>query len=153
MQVFLPYFNLSESIRCLDKSRMGNQVWREAKTLINGGWKNHPAAKMWADYKPALAEYCLYGLEELFRRGWIRPEKVAPLEEYFYGIIERYGAVELPWWMTDREHFDRVVESHRLNLLFKDPVYYSAFGWGSVPTSKPDYYWPVKSRKLAVSSF
>jgi hypothetical protein len=51
MQVFLPYNDLSASVRCLDKSRLGNQVWREAKTLINGGWKHHPVAKLWADYE------------------------------------------------------------------------------------------------------
>jgi hypothetical protein len=146
MQVFLPYSDLSSSVRCLDKSRLGNQVWREAKTLISGGWRHHPVAKLWADYKPCLAWYCLNGIEELRAKRWIRPEKADALEVYFWGVISDYGPeIKIPWWIDDTTHFDRVVESHRKNLLFKDPAYYSTFGWGPIPESKPAYYWPERT--------
>jgi hypothetical protein len=39
----------------------------------------------------------------------------------------------------------KVNQSHRLNLLFKDPEYYSQFNWEPVPYNKPDYYWPARS--------
>ena len=69
MQVFMPYPDLKASVCCLDPKRLGNQIYREAKTLISGGWPNHPAAKIWKGYEHALADYCLLGLEELTRRG------------------------------------------------------------------------------------
>lgn len=69
MQVFMPYPNLQRSVSCLDPHRFGNQVYREAKTLISGSWPNHPAAKIWADHKCALAQYALHGLAELSKRG------------------------------------------------------------------------------------
>jgi len=69
MQVFMPYPDPHQSVCTLDPSRLGNQIYREAKTLITGGWPNHPAAKIWSPHHHALAEYALLGLEELTRRG------------------------------------------------------------------------------------
>lgn len=144
MQVFLPYPDLSMSIRCLDKSRMGNQVWREAKTLLNGGWKNHPASKMFRGYEPALAQYCLHGMSQLLRNGWIDPIKSKPLIDYFKAIIEDVrGNVILPPWFDDKDLLSKVCYSHQQNLLFKNPEFYSQYNWGPVPQTKPDYVWPV----------
>lgn len=143
MQVFLPHLSISDSVRCLDKSRLGNQVWREAKTLINGGWPHHPVAKLWANYKPYLSLYCLHGLDELNRKGWIDPMKSINLAKYFLDVINQHdNIIHVPWWILDNSIYFKVVESHRRNLLFKDPVYYSQFNWGPVPTTKPDYFWP-----------
>lgn len=44
MQVFLPYPDLRASVSCLDPKRLGNQVYREAKTLISGGCTTTPKA-------------------------------------------------------------------------------------------------------------
>ena len=68
MQVFLPYPDFAKSVECLDPSRLGNQIYREALTLIKGGWKHHPASKMWANHKHALAKYWIAGLDELLKR-------------------------------------------------------------------------------------
>lgn len=73
MQVFMPYPDLNQSVCCLDDKRLGNQVYREGLTLLRGGWKNHPVAKIWENHKPCLAQYCLYGLEELIKRNKIPP--------------------------------------------------------------------------------
>jgi len=70
----MPYPDLKQSVCCLDNKRLGNQVYREGLTLLRGGWKNHPAAKIWADYKTALAIYCMYGLAELSRRNRLPPQ-------------------------------------------------------------------------------
>jgi hypothetical protein len=74
MQVFMPYPDLQRSVCCLDTRRLGNQVYREAKTIIIGGWHSHPVTKIWANHKYALAQYSLEGLEELRKRGRYYPK-------------------------------------------------------------------------------
>lgn len=138
MQVFMPYASLEQSVRCLDKSRLGNQVWREAKTLLNGGWKHHPAAKLWADYKPALAQYCLYGLQELGRRGDISYQKRCQLAQYFVQFT-KHEIIIPPFVGYEPFH-----ASHRLNLLWKYPTYYSNIFSEPVPLTQPAYVWPLK---------
>lgn len=140
MQVFLPYPSFQQSVACLDKSRLGNQIWRECKTLLNGGWQHHPVAKMWADYKPALAIYGIRGCFELLRRDDIDLEKFNDLLEYFNNFVPDKFKGDLP-----RPPFIGNPDfhlSHRLNLLWKDPEWYSQFFDEPVPTSKPDYLWP-----------
>ena len=58
MQTFLPYPSFSESMKCLDPKRLGNQVYRECLTLIRGGWSNHPIAKMWKKIRAAAEAAC-----------------------------------------------------------------------------------------------
>ena len=137
MQVFLPYPSFQQSVACLDKSRLGNQIWRECKTLLNGGWKHHPVAKMWADYKPALAMYGLYGLHELIKRDHIKPEAARDVKPFFKSFINDLEAKNPSFIGNPDFHL-----SHRLNLLWKDPEWYSQFFDEPVPTSKPDYLWP-----------
>jgi hypothetical protein len=144
MQVFMPYGSFSESVRCLDRSRLGNQVWREGKTLINGGWKHHPASKMFRGFEPALAEYCLHGMHQLLENRWIRPEKAHSLITYFQAVIrDAGGRIEYPTWFLDREVISRVCYSHQQNLLWKNPQFYAWYDWGPIPTVKPEYFWPV----------
>jgi hypothetical protein len=53
MQSFLPYADFAESLRCLDNQRLGKQrvgAWQIIRTILGhnaGGWRNHPAVKMW----------------------------------------------------------------------------------------------------------
>jgi hypothetical protein len=136
MQVFLPWPSFTQSVRCLDKTRLGNQIWREAKTLLNGGWPNHPVAKMWADYKPALARYCVDGLYELRYRQDISTEAFDKHLLYF-GQFNPFDAPMPPFIGDYNFHL-----SHRLNLLWKNPTWYTQFFDEPVPTSKPDYIWP-----------
>lgn len=137
MQTFLPYADFAQSAKSLDPSRLGNQAYRECKTLIGGGWKNHPAAKMWLGYESALARYALACFEELSARG-----------RHYSTHIEHFTTLvvddRLPPWLGD----ERLHSSHRAALLCKDAVWYSQFGWsesaavrnekGSLP-----YFWPV----------
>ena len=140
MQVFLPYPDFRQSVACLDKKRLGNQIWRECKTLLNGGWQHHPVAKMWADYKPALAMYGIRGSFELLRRDDINLQKFDHLLEYFKDFIpvKFQGDLPRPPFIGNPDfHL-----SHRLNLLWKDPEWYSTYFEEPVPTSKPPYLWP-----------
>lgn len=116
MQVFAPYPSLETSVRCLDPSRLGNQIYREAKTLISGGWPHHPASKMWWGCEASLALYCLYGLQELQSRGHQYDRWVL----YYTSILNDQGFAvgdhpPLPSWFGD----DRVHSSHRSALLRK----------------------------------
>lgn len=138
MQTFLPYPDLTLSAMCLDPMRLGNQVYRECKTLIQGGWANHPAAKMWKGFESGLALYSLECLKELRRRG-----KPYPHHEKFF----RAFVVDdrLPNWFGD----DRLHSSHRAALLYKRFEWYGKFGWAespAVPDAKGSlpYYWPVR---------
>ncbi len=134
MQTFLPYPDLNKSVCCLDPKRLGNQVYRECKVLITGGWPNHPASKMWRGYEGALAKYAIYGLQELWRRGRKYPHHIEFFEQF---INDKY-----PPWLGGPIH-----SSHRAALLFKNFDWYSKFGWSEQPTNlingRPVYYWPV----------
>ena len=70
MNVLLPYPDFQRSVQCLDTLRLRNQVLRECKTLLSGGWPHHPAARLWAEHKAALILYALDGLDELKKRGF-----------------------------------------------------------------------------------
>lgn len=147
MQVFMPFRDLKQSVSCLDPSRLGNQIWREAKTLLNGGWVNHPAAKMWANYKPALAVYCLHGIEELVNRNAINLGKASDLRTEFLTYTSEevstngVSFIKCPWppFMGNEEYH----LSHRLNLLYKNPIWYSKYFTETPPQEKPEYVWPV----------
>lgn len=142
MQVFLPYPSLQASVCCLDPKRLGNQVYREAMTLIRGGWRHHLASKMWAPYRDALAAYIFYGVRELDRRGYTyfdRPWYAEAME-----IIQtRNTDLVLPPWLGD----ERIHSTHRAALLYKNEEYYSRYGWTEEPmgpdaTGRFPYYWP-----------
>lgn len=132
MQTFLPLPDFLESMRCLDKSRLGNQVWREGYTLIRGGWKNHPASKMWRGHEYQLGMYLLAGCQVLEERGKSYPAVVDRINIE----ISKFSDTGLPNWFGD----DMLHASHRSNLLRKNKIWYSQFGWQE-PDDLP-YIWP-----------
>lgn len=131
MQVFCPYPDFDQSVQCLDNQRLGNQIYRECLTLIRGGWPNHPASKIWANHKRALAAYSLAGLRELARRGRHYPHHVATFQR-FYDSEPDTGMPDLIGW----EPFHI---SHQSNLLRKNPQHYRKF-FLDVPDNLP-YVW------------
>lgn len=141
MQTFMPFPDFKRSLEQLDPKRLGNQVYREGKTLVNGGWSNHPASKMWRGYEYALCEYCLKGLEVLASRNRFYPHWVA----YFIAKQLEFPNTGMPPWMGD----DRVHSSHRAALYYKDKEYYKHFAKDAKkhPMSivkgkeKFEYYW------------
>lgn len=137
MQTFLPLENYYESMKCLDKSRLGNQVWREGLTLLRGKWPNHPASKMWRGHEYHLGLYLLAGLQVLRERK---------KNKHAYGSVELKIKTEMEKFTdTGKPPFignDTFHASHRSNLLRKNKEYYSQFGW--VESDSLPYYWPVK---------
>lgn len=145
MQTFLPYPDFYESIKILDRKRIGKQRV-EAMQLINTinyiknndlyiidkngrkrkrGWLSHPATLMWLDYEDALKMYHDIAIKEWINRGYKNTMKL-------FNITK----AKLPPWLGD----DKIHSSHRSNLLRKDPIYYSQFGWKESPDM--EYVWP-----------
>jgi len=135
MQVFMPYSDLKQSVCCLDNKRLGNQIYREALTLIRGKWPNHPASKIWLPHKHHLALYCLYGLEELTSRG----RHYQHWYDFFGHIYNTSPDTGLPPIIGN----ERFHAGHRAALLAKDPKWYSKFGWTEQPEpdTKKAYIW------------
>lgn len=148
MQVFVPSISLKESVQCLDNSRLGNQVWREGRTLILGKWPNHPAAKAWEFYKPCLAKYCIFGLIEMYvNRGTIPKHIFDEHYKFFVSYIPSNNPVQAtvryPYWWS----YEAIHSSHREALLYKDYEWYSQFGWSEkpaipYPSGQIPYIWP-----------
>lgn len=142
MQTFLPYSDYYKSMQCLDKDRLGNQVWREGLTLIRGKWKNHPAAKMWRGHFYSLGEYLMAGIRVLHER--VGQPKYDYLAIRIMDEMKKHDNTGVPPWLGN-EAFHA---SHRAALLYKLPEWYSQFGWQEKPDTlnekgKLNYVWPV----------
>lgn len=140
MQTFLPLPNYLESMRCLDKSRLGNQVWREGITLIRGGWPNHPASKIWRGHEYHLGLYLLDGCKVLEERGKAYPHII---EKIKFEMAKHINTGPPKWLGNDNFH-----ASHRKALLFKNYEWYKQFGWKETPdipdeNGKLNYFWPT----------
>ena len=133
MQTFLPYSDFYKSIKCLDYKRLGKQRV-EAKQILNAlrgkskGWVNHPATKMWKGYEDALSFYHNLCILEWTNRGFNNTMELEIVGE----------EMNLPIWLGNEDFHN----SHKSNLLRKDPIFYGKFGW-NVPHDLP-YIWPVK---------
>ena len=135
MQTFLPYADFNKCAQCLDSKRLGNQFYREGLTLLRGGWKNHPASKMWSSYKAALCIYLLACADELTKRGRHYQKHIDEVEQWLSD--NNPGEIAYPPWLGD----ERLHSTHRANLLRKDPNWYAKYRWKEQPSE--GYYWPV----------
>jgi len=131
VNTFMPYDDMTKSLACLDNKRLGKQRVETYQLIraisgVSRGWLNHPAAKMWYYHLDALKLYFNISLIIWVSRGFKNTMQPYDLPE----------EIELPSWFGD----DAVHASHRSNLLRKDSVHYSKFGW-TEPTDLP-YVWP-----------
>lgn len=169
MQTFLPYPDFVKSAECLDYRRLGKQRV-EAKQILDillnetdkKGWRNHPAVLMWKGYEEALALYHDTIILEWKNRGYKNSMVYMRLSydndihnwkaldnlnyrKYQAGMVVNcdnfnlFNAVELPPWLTDE-----FCSYHRATLLYKNPEWYSQFGWTENP--KYEYLWPVQNK-------
>lgn len=130
MQTFLPYPDFAESAKVLDDKRLGKQRI-EVLTLIRGGWKNHPASKMWRGYEYFLGSYGLFICVEWIERGY----KDSCLDKIFKETI-KFPKTDPPKWLGNKDfHL-----SHQSNLLRKNSAHYAKYFVG-VPENLP-YIWP-----------
>ncbi len=144
MQTFLPYPDFVESARVLDNRRLNKQIVEVLQihnALENGGgWRNHPAVKMWIGYEEFLLTYGSVCYDEWARRlrSGIRGGKSFHKsgDQIRRRIVES-DRTDRPWWFGDA----RFHSAHRAALLFKDPIFYSKYGWAEIPGL--NYYWPI----------
>lgn len=149
MQTFLPYPGFRKSAACLDRQRLGKQrveglqILRALLNNAKGGWRNHPAVKMWQGHEVALAAYAQAICDEWIRRGY----KDTCMDK----ILDLIGGRTLNLWHWDDNEDQssrpswlgnpNFHESHQSNLLRKDPIWYGKFNW-PVPDDLP-YIWPT----------
>lgn len=148
MQTFLPYMSYAKSAHVLDNKRLGKQRVEVIQILNalrkpNYGWQNHPAVKMWEHWRYALCEYGLTICAEWRDRGF-KDTCLDKINDHLYFIDMEYRAHGIrrdmyPEWL-EGEFGDRVILSHRSNLIRKDPDHYRQF-WPDVPDDIP-YFWP-----------
>ena len=139
MQTFLPELTFEASASALDYHRLGKQrveTYQILRTLTgkSDSWKNHPAVKMWRGYEKALCAYGLAICEEWrYVRGYKDTcwEKIYDIEREFDG-----QPYVIPPWFTAE-----LVESHRSNLIRKNPEFYKP-KWPGTKENLP-YIWPV----------
>mgnify|MGYP003636941713 FL=1 len=131
MQTFLPYFDMRDSVSCLDNKRLGKQRV-ECLQILNvlegrrDGWKNHPAVKMWTGHTEALHLYKDICITEWIDRGFNNTMILTSKKDH----------PSLPNWWGGEIH-----ATHRSNLLRKDAAYYRQFGW--CETDDLPYFWPT----------
>lgn len=126
MQTFLPYADFKESAAVLDRERLGKQRVETLQILyaltLGSGWVHHPVTKMWRGYEPALVQYGFDICDEWISRGY--KDTVRQKLESILSSLPSQDIV-LPHWLGDIE----LHQSHRSNLLRKDSVFYSQYGW------------------------
>jgi len=131
MQTFLPYPDFKKSAECLDYRRLGKQRV-EAKQIIEllerellgediskVPWGNHPVVKMWKCYYWTLKVYYNIIVKEWIKRGY---KNNMPLYEFPF---DKNTILDFPPWFGTKTFHD----SHKSNLLRKDPEYYTQFDW------------------------
>ena len=136
MQTFLPYADFRASAACLDRQRLGKQrveCWQLLRALSaeGSGWSNHPAARMWAGFEPALIGYSIEVCLEWRSRGY----KDSMLDR-FLDLEVRPAEKQPPWLGEESFHL-----SHRSNLVRKLPGHYGRL-FPNVPDDLP-YVWPA----------
>jgi hypothetical protein len=148
MQTFLPSINFTECARMLDDKRLGKQRVECLQILHclvgrTQGWQNHPAVKMWRGYERCLAHYGLEICEEWIYGRFHRDTCSSQLKqlELYAEMHMNQPDIQRPPWLLDDYIAERVITSHRSNLLRKDPEHYGQFGW-NIPNDLP-YFWPV----------
>jgi hypothetical protein len=107
-----------------DEANKGRRM-NTKRHKFGGGWRNHPAVKMWRGHINALKLYYNLSLDKWISRGYKdRMQKMSI-----------HGKIVYPAWFG-RNKFH---SAHRSNLLLKDAVYYGNFSW----REKPDlpYLW------------
>jgi hypothetical protein len=137
MQTFLPHTDINQSLRVLDDKRLGKQRVETFQILnailgrpkLDGtpykGWLNHPCSVMWRNHTQLLKVYMNASIDEWIRRGFNNTMNKE--------IIN--GPITYPSWFGNKKFHD----SHKSNLLKKDPIFYSKYNW-NVDPSNP-YVW------------
>jgi len=133
MQTFLPSSNFITCAQMLDSKRLNKQIL-EGYQILNvlsgqsptGGWRNHPAVKMWRGFEKTLHIYIKAMIHEARLRGIKTDKNEANIQALFTKVGDSWGS-GIPDWLTNEHTMMRVVTTHKANLFNKDPLYYAQF--------------------------
>jgi hypothetical protein len=157
MQTFVPFADIFDSARALDRKRLNKQLTESlqihrALTRPEYGWQHHPAVRMWRGRECALVAYTAAMHGEWMFGGNKHRSMTMLLAEHAQtrvSIGETAGCrahghvssqVEWPsWWGTPSVHL-----SHRSNLLRKAPEHYALLFEPGLRNDLP-YEWPGES--------
>jgi hypothetical protein len=148
MQTFLTFESFKETAESLDSKRLNKQrveALQIYKSLTgqyeSGAWQNHPATRMWRGAEALLCLYAIKICNECDRRGFA--DNTGMLDK-FYDQMNRH-LFYVPMWWVNRAQRDRIIYTHRCNLLRKDYNYYKDI----FPDVRPEdifttsYAWPI----------
>ena len=148
MQTFLISNDPKETAKVLDSKRLGKQRIESiqiANILLgfqkSNAWKNHPAVLMWKGYEEYLVKvYLKEMMVEWIRRGF-KNEKcfqhyLKLSEKVENEVYNGFKNISKPKWFCNK-----LFESHKSNLMRKDPNYYF---WYGIPNNL-EYWWPTKN--------
>ncbi len=165
MQVFVPSTDLAECARVLDNRRLGKQrveTYQIVLALLDlgpekdeagkwtgsfverpaKGWRQHPAVLAWQDNIGGLLAYQAATCNEWVTRGYRDTCWIKTRDAVAYRNKDLLPRAILPYWWGD----EAVHASHRAALLWKEPTWYSQFGWNEDPVY--DYVWPTAAKEL-----
>lgn len=144
MQTFLPFDDFELCAKVLDRQRLGKQRV-ECKQILRalhagGGWKNHPAVKMWRGHSATLIRYYYAIVDEWIARGY-KHNMVLDQVAFEAAKIE----TDLPYWLG----IPVLHRSHRSMLVYKNPEHYTPIfermGWDAAFSvlGGTGYWWPL----------
>ena len=160
MQTFLPFKSFKTTAEILDSRRLNKQIleaYQILKVLSNmsptGGWRNHPAVKMWRGHEHSLYQYAMTMVAEANSRG-IKTDKNVENIETLRAVAGKEWGFNKPEWFGNDAIMLKVTTTHRANLYKKDPEYYACFNMAVHDVNnqpcceKCSYYW-VTHKELA----
>ena len=137
MQTFVPENSFANSVRVLDRQRLGKQRV-ETLQIMNAlagkskGWTNHPATRMWRGYEAALLEYQRCTVMEWKARGY---------KDTCYDKINAHRDTSKPTSFPSWLGREDIHLSHKSKLIQKDPNFYKPF-WPDAPDNL-EHVWPI----------
>lgn len=118
MQIFLPYIDIIDVAKCLDKRRLHKQIV-ECKQIIKAitgeseAWKNHPIVKMYSNDLEFVKMY-LGVLEEYWKNNGEATKNLVMLNEA--------ARIKLPNFINNE-----YLATMKGRLYVKDPIHYADF--------------------------
>lgn len=160
MQTFLPSRNFVTVAKILDSKRLNKQIL-EGYQILNvlsnmsptGGWKNHPAVKMWRGHEMTLYKYIGAMIDEAKLRGIKTDKNEENIANLFNKVGDSWGE-SVPNWYFDEKKIMRIITTHKANLFNKDPMYYAHFGYAKHSIfnqpccSTCKYYWVTHEDRI-----
>lgn len=150
MQTFLTHgSDFLSTARALDNKRLGKQRVESLQILQclakgeAGGWRHHPAVKMWKGYENSLVIYSMMICNEWLERGFVDTCR----DQIFAFYDSSIDPISPPWLDSHA-----LMVTHRGRLHIKDPIHYSVWRTFADEHEKYtccdgcNYWWPTHQK-------